>query len=446
MLLFCVFLVCCAGEKGESTATKAETSSASTIPLPNGNTVVEPNVAKLFQKTVSSLQADKENPKLWLAHGSALFANTYYHESAAAFRQAITLNPEMPQATYLMATALWKVNRQEEAISAMRTAMALIPEYDMGWRLLAEWQLERGETAKAEASARKAFELNPARVGTRYILAQSLMDDGKYEEALPYLEQLTEVNKAPRWIYTLAGQCYRQLGRAQKSEEALAKAGPPFVDWPDPMYSHIPNLIAGKAELAAFAMHLYKASGPAKAKPFLVRAFKINPAHVNVRVALSIALQSEGQLDLAKKLLEKLQGEPNTNFWKQYAGICIERKEFIEAKEHITKAIALDSKDGNAHDIAAVIEKEQGNDEDASFYWEQAGRLYSASENWKKAELSLAFAEENGELSPEGLQTLALAQIELDHFMQARTTIQNLLKKDPSNEKVLELQSRLPTE
>jgi len=436
--LLMMFLPCCGGSE-------AGTADV-VIPVPAKIGGVEASVARLLNKTGNDVYLAKNDPLKWMRHGSALFANSYYNEAAMAFGQAISINPDMPQATYLFATALWKANRQEEAIVALKTALEIIPEYDMGWRLLAEWQLQRGETAKAQHSARAAFELNPARIGTRYILAQSLMDDGKYGDALPILEEVIKLKTAPRWIYTLAGQCYRQLGMTEKSEEALAKSGAPFVDWPDPMYKHIPNLIAGKAELAEYAMHLYQSSGPQKAKPFLIKAFNINPEHVNVRVALSIAFQGEGQLDQAKKLLIELQGEPNTNYWKQYASICIANNELNEAEENIENALALDIEDANAYDILALIANKQGNVAGACKHWEEAGRLYNETENWKSAELSFAYASEHCDLSIESLQAFALAQIELHHFVQASGTLQKLLNKDSSNQEALVLQGRLPTE
>ncbi|MBT7658065.1 MAG: hypothetical protein HN568_06620, partial [Phycisphaerae bacterium] len=184
-LLISPFLTSCGGVQPKEAKV--------TIPLPADKSSVEPSVARLLNQTSSELRNSMEDPQKWLVHGSALFANAYYHESAESLRQAITLKSEMPQATYLLAAALWKANKQEDGIVALQAALVLIPEYDMGWRLLAEWQLERGETADAEVSARRAFDLNPGRIGTRYILAQSLMDDGKYEEALPFLEETISV-------------------------------------------------------------------------------------------------------------------------------------------------------------------------------------------------------------------------------------------------------------
>ena len=438
-------LTSCGGgnEAGSATVSSPKTTG---IPLPDKNAAVDPNVANLFQKTVTDLQGDIQNPKFWMVHGSALFANGYYALAADALGQAISINPEMPQATYVMATALWRANKQEKAIAALSNALELMPNYDIGWRLLAEWHLNRGETSLAETAARKAVEMQQGRIGSRYVLCQSLMDAGKYDEALELLEQVIEVDKASPWIYQLAANCYRQLGNDEQYQLAQAKAGPPFEHWPDPLFNHIPSFIAGKSELTEYALQLFKVKGPKKSMPFLARAFKINPVSTDLRVALSIAVQDEGDIQQAKQILVELIGEPNTNYWKQFAGICIAENELDEAKEYVGNALALDAADPNAHDIAAVIALKQNDKQSAVSYWEQAGELYNSSERWNKAEMSLAYAMEHGADSVETLQALGLAQVKTNHVLQAKITIKKLLEKNPNDAVALELQSMLPQE
>ncbi len=403
---------------------------------------VDPNVAILFDNVSRDLQSDINDPKRWVLLGSALFANGYYEKSAEAFSKALQINQDMPQAMYLMASALWKVNKQEEAIASLEGSLELIPKYDIGWRLLAEWLLERGESDKAEIAARKAFELQPSRIGTRYILVQALMDKGQYDEAIRLIEQVTFNGKAPPWIYQLAANCYRQLGEYSKAEYALERVGAPFEDWPDPMFKHIPSLIAGKAELTEFALQKFKVNGPKKAMVFLARAFKINPENTDLRVALSMAVQDAGDVQQSKQILVELIGKPNTNYWKQYAGVSIETGELEKAVEYIGKAIAIDANDPNAHEIAAEIAFKQHKISKAVEYWKDAGKLYNESEHWKKAELSLAYAVENGGDDLDTLRALVLAQIKTEHILQARLTIIKLLEKDPSDEAELELQSK----
>ncbi len=436
--LIMAFLVGCGASEQESEVT--------IIPVPSDKKSVEPAVARLLQATGNDVHLAMDDPMKWMRHGSALFANSYYQEAASSFREAITINPQMPQATYLLATALWKENKQEEAIQYLQVALELIPDYDMGWRLLAEWQLERGETTRAEESARIAFELNSTRIGTRYILALSMMDSGRYDDALPILEEAMNNNTAPRWIYTLASQCYRHQGILDKSEQASENSGPPLADWPDPMFQHIPNLIMGKSELSRYALHLHEKSTPSKALPFLKKALIADPEHTNVRVALSMTLQEMGQLNQAEELLQGLIGEPNANYWKQYASVCISKSEWETAHEYIGYAIELDSNNANAHDIAALIASSQGDSLNAIEEWEMAAQLHEKERNWKHVELSLAYAAEKGELSLDGLRLLALSQVELEHIDEAKTTVHKLLTKNPNDEVALELQKRLHSE
>jgi Flp pilus assembly protein TadD len=60
--------------------------------------------------------------------------------------------------------------------------------------------------------------------------------------------------------------------------------------------------------------------------------------------------------------------------------------------------------------------------------------------------MSLAYAVQNGASGSEVLQSLALAQIKLDHTLQAKISIKKLLEKNPSDTVALELQSMLPQE
>jgi len=440
-----MFLANCGGgnEAGSATVSSPKTTG---IPLPDKNAAVDPNVANLFQKTVTELQGDMQNPKLWMTHGSALFANGYYALAADALGQAISINPEMPQATYVMATALWRANKQEEAIDALKLALEIAPQYDIGLRLLAQWHLERGETNLAVVAARRAFDINNRRIGTRYILCQSLMDDDKYDEAVYLLEQALSTDKPPPWIYKLAANCYRQLGKNQKAEQLLEKAGPPLQVWPDPMLKYISDLIAGKAELTEYALHLFKNAGSEKAMPVLVRAFKINPEHTNLRTALSMALQNAGQLEQAVQVLKELHGEPNAMYWKQYANASIEQEELIKASEYITEAFALAPSDPNAHDIAAEIALKQDNTKKAIEHWGKAGMFYNETERWGRAERSLAYAIENGADDADTLRAIGLAQVKTDHVLQAKITIKKLLEKNPKDAVALELQSMLPQE
>ena len=436
--LICIlFIACCEG---------SEQQAKFKIPFPDSKNEVDTSIANLLNRTGLDLEQSIEDPKKWLRHGSALYANSYYAEASIAFHRAISIKVDMPQATYLLASSYWKVNSQTKAIQTLKQALDLMPQYDIGWRLLAQWHQNRGEIKLAQAAARQAFAINPNRVGTRHVLAQSLMDDGKYLEAIPLLEEVIKLDRTPRWIYSLAFQCYRQQGMNEKAKECEAFAGPPPLDWPDPMFQHIPDFIAGKAALAEYAMHLYKTSGPVKAKPYLVKALKINPEHLNVRVGLSIALQEEGRLKEAKQLLIDFKGQPNVNYWKQFASISISFGEFEDARGFIKNALNVDIQDGNAHDIAALIADELGSAYEACSYWESAGELHLEQNSFDKAQASFENAEKHCPPNIKVLESLAFAYFKNNNLNLAQQAIHKLLDLDPANENAIDLSSRIRRE
>jgi tetratricopeptide (TPR) repeat protein len=146
------------------------------------------------------------------------------------------------------------------------------------------------------------------------------------------------------------------------------------------------------------------------------------------------------------QVLKELLGEPNAMYWKQYANASIEQEELIKASEYITEAFALAPSDPNAHDIAAEIALKQDNKKKAIEHWRKAGMFYNETEHWDRAERSLAYAIENGADDADTLRAIGLAQVKMDHVLQAEITINMLLEKDPTDRVAIELQSMLSKE
>ena len=443
--LVCLFLASCGGSEPTSTSTR--------IPLPDTPDSVEPSVSALLQRTVADIRAEPTNPKLWAMHASALFANDYMEPSVASFRIALDINPEMPQARYINATALWRLNRQGEAITELNRVLEQIPEYGPGWRLLAQWRLDRGESQQAQRAADRAFKLNERQIGTRFILSQAYLDLDRPDEAIQLLEQAMDKGIAPPWLYKVAATCYRQLGMNSKMESALELAGPPPDSWPDPMFHYISDLIVGKSSLTKFALWTFNAKGPVEALPRLIKAMKINPEHVDLRAALSVALQESGKLPESLQVLEELQGEPNANYWRQYASACLSMAEVADgeswvsqAASNIQHALELEPNYSTTHDLAAKIASRQGRHAEAADHWGQAGKLHIDAGEWQLAEVSFSYALEIEPTQSDLLRGLARAQIENGRFASARVTIDTLLQRDPMDAEVLEIQRLLPSE
>ena len=444
LFLICVFLASCGGSN-------PETAISTGIPFPDQKTNVDSSVLTLLNRTKGEIQEEPSNHKHWGIHASALFANDYFGLSVDAFRVALDIDPTMQQARYIMATALWKLNKQEEAIEEVHTFLELKPEYDPAWRLLAQWQLDRGESQLAHDAAMKAFELNQNRIGTRFVLVQSLLDLDRPEDAVKFIEETLASGNASSWMYQVAAKCYRKLGMESKLELALTKAGPPPNTWPDPMFQYLSNMVVGKAALTEFAFWTYETRGPIEALPRLRKALRGNPEHVDLRTALAHSLQLSGKLQESVRVLSNLQGEPNLNYWKQFTNVCIAVAEISGEEQWATKAatfvqnaLDLDSNDGSTHDLAARVAMKQGHPQQASDHWGTAGKLHNGVEAWNLAEVSFAFALGINPSEVDVLSGLALAQIKNKHYISAQTTIDTLSQLDPGNAEVVELQRLLP--
>ena len=210
-------------------------------------------------------------------------------------------------------------------------------------------------------------------------------------------------------------------------------------------------MVVGKAALTEFAFWTYETKGPVEALPRLRKALRVNPEHVNLRVAVAHALQLSGKLQESVRVLSNLQGEPNLNYWKQFANACIavaevsgEEQWTTRAETYVLNALDFDSNDGSAHDLAAKVAMQQGHPQKALDHWGTAGKLHCGSEAWNLAEVSFAFALGINPSQVDVLCGLALAQIKNGQFVSAQTTIDTLSQLDPGNPEVVELQRLLP--
>ncbi len=116
---------------------------------------------------------------------------------------------------------------------------------------LARIAYDAGDHAEAEALARRALMLSPASVDARQVAASAVIEQGRYGEAIPWLEELLEED--PRDVVTLAdlGLCLFELCEFEDAEAVLARALE--IDPSDPQASYWMGLCIerrGETELA----------------------------------------------------------------------------------------------------------------------------------------------------------------------------------------------------
>lgn len=98
-------------------------------------------------------------------------------------------------------------------------AIAIDPLFASSYSYLAFLLYCAGDYDKAEASARKALQLNPQKTYDHFTLGEVLPAQGHAEESLAELKQ----EPAPFWRLTGEALAYRALGNSRDSNDALTR-------------------------------------------------------------------------------------------------------------------------------------------------------------------------------------------------------------------------------
>jgi Flp pilus assembly protein TadD len=115
-------------------------------------------------------------------------------EAEAAYRQAITLNPEDATAYYNLGVLLKNLHRSEEAEAAYRQAIALNPEYASVYSNLGVLLADLHRHEEAEAAYRQAIALNPEYARAYYNLACLYALQKEVDHAIDSLQQAIQLD------------------------------------------------------------------------------------------------------------------------------------------------------------------------------------------------------------------------------------------------------------
>jgi len=173
--------------------------------------------ARLFEVKEDSAAAH-------MVAGQMLLKRNYEKDAADELEAALTMDPRLPEAHFILAEIEISANRLDEGIADLRKELAVNPDDSMAWYRLGDaysrqenWDaavpcLQRSiwinqfysapfivlgkcywkqkNYFNAEASLKRALVLDPANYSANYLLVQTLMAEGKKEEAEPILEKL----------------------------------------------------------------------------------------------------------------------------------------------------------------------------------------------------------------------------------------------------------------
>src|SRR5262249_41964190 len=141
----------------------------------------------------------------------------HHDDAEAVLRGILEREPDNGPALEQLSQLLIDAGRSQDAIDLLSKSAvsSSAPEiYD----LLGDAYSQRKDYAKAEDAYRKAVDGDPDDTGHRHGLAQALLSQDKYAEALEQFKKLSEMEPGTSENYLRMAQLYRRIGKYEDAE------------------------------------------------------------------------------------------------------------------------------------------------------------------------------------------------------------------------------------
>jgi tetratricopeptide (TPR) repeat protein len=172
-------------------------------------------------KEIYRLEPSDTESALWLAR---LYRLRNEHDKAeGVLRGILKLDPDSEPAIEQLTQLLLDEGKSSEAVSLLEGMTSRAPSPVL-LDLLGDAYTQTKELAKAEASYRKAMEMDPSELSHVRGLGQTLMAEEKFSDALVMYQKLADLMPDEADNYLHIAQISRELHQLDKAEENLLKA------------------------------------------------------------------------------------------------------------------------------------------------------------------------------------------------------------------------------
>jgi len=327
---------------------------------------LDPAVHALLAEHHARAVAAPEEAAAQGSYGLALEANGLLPEAARAFARAAALAPAEPAWRYHEAVLRLACGETAAARGALEELARAHPDEPWIRQRLGDLLLGLGEFETARPHFVRVVEL-AARAGEGgsegYTgLGACELALGRPSEALKALERAIALDPSYRSAHYQLGLAYRELGRREEAERALARgllAQPRPL--PDPLTTELRRLTVGPAARLQLALQFLEAGRPERAVRILEALNKGAPEDIVVLNNLGLALQRVGELPRAQECLQDAArlapDEPET--WLNLAELALAQNTSARALEHAERALELAPDSARAHLVRGKVRARQ---------------------------------------------------------------------------------------
>ncbi|MGB6431206.1 MAG: tetratricopeptide repeat protein, partial [Candidatus Acidiferrales bacterium] len=172
-------------------------------------------------KEILRLDPTDTDSALWLARLDRLEDKPA--DAETTLRGILARDPENEGAIEQLTQLLLDQQRGAEAVAMLEGILARGPSPQL-YDLLGDAETQQGDAAKAEQAYRSAVEIDPDDASHRSGLAQALLSENKYPEALEQYQHLAEMDSSDPDNYLRMAEIYKELHQLDKAEQNILEA------------------------------------------------------------------------------------------------------------------------------------------------------------------------------------------------------------------------------
>ena len=295
-----------------------------------------------------------------------LYLQAESYDRAIPLLRRVTLEqPNYPEASMLLASALEGAGRPAEAVEALRESLAYNPRYFRGHVLLAELHEKQGAWREAAQAYSRAQDVNPRGVDLSTRRAAALINAGDAAAARDLLREAAARDDAQPLVLYLFSAAQRQSGDLPGAEATARRLRQAAPDDPRGSYVLAQVLEArGDVQGAETSLREILERDPAdatalnylgymlaergerldEAVDLVQRALKIDPGNPSFLDSLGWAYFQQGKLDLADPpLTEAAAKMPNNSVIQDHLGdLRFKQQRFADAAAAWERSLAGD--------------------------------------------------------------------------------------------------------
>ncbi|MCI0489266.1 MAG: tetratricopeptide repeat protein [Blastocatellia bacterium] len=215
-----------------------------------------------------------------------------FHAAIEQFRYAVDWDGNLQGAHYNLGLACYKAELYKEAIPALEAALKTAPANLSAKHLLGMCYFMAEDHARASTILREVLTVKPNDIGLYYMLALSLLKEGKVNEGSDCIaKMLARYGDSPQ-IHLLLGQAHHAQNQDERALEELKKA---FL-----MDSRLPL-----AHYYSGMIYIQMGRFDEAAREFEAELF-VNPKDANAKYHLAFVLLASGQTERGMKLMREV--------------------------------------------------------------------------------------------------------------------------------------------